>query len=189
MCFLRWRDWQTFISLPSSQITLLAGTSGYYTLCVLLESQFWLSNSRNNELITLAPDIVLWLQQIMVLLKDDDPSIQLDGLHQLNEILSVAMEDALSMAPVESLVPLLVRLLSRLAHMRVVTPGTSVLTSVNANCFSFCGSPTTEMQAADYVIEQSCQHWDLVDLLRKQCNEIFWPPWYMPSLCERTQFI
>lgn len=49
------------------------------------------------------------VQSILVLLKGEDTESQLDGLHQLNDLLSVAMEDTLSMSPIDQLVPLLVR--------------------------------------------------------------------------------
>ena len=53
------------------------------------------------------------MQSILALLKSDDPSIQLDGLQQLNELLSVAMEDTLAMCPIDQVVSVLVSLNQR----------------------------------------------------------------------------
>lgn len=47
---------------------------------------------------------------IAQLRQDDDPVVQQEALTQLCELLSVSSEEALSMLPVESLVPILVRL-------------------------------------------------------------------------------
>ena len=51
-------------------------------------------------------------QGILQQLQSDDEALQLDGLNQLNELLAVSMEDSLSMFPVESLVPVLVSILT-----------------------------------------------------------------------------
>ena len=53
--------------------------------------------------------LILALQAIISQLRqDDDPIVQQEALTQLCELLSVSSEEALSMLPVESLVPILV---------------------------------------------------------------------------------
>ena len=48
------------------------------------------------------------MQGILIQLKAEDEMMQLEGLNDLNNFLSVSMEDALSACPVEQLVPTLV---------------------------------------------------------------------------------
>ena len=60
---------------------------------------------------------------IAQLRQDDDPTVQQEALRQLCELLSVSSEEALSMLPVESLVPILVRGSSRPDSMLCLCQG------------------------------------------------------------------
>jgi hypothetical protein len=51
---------------------------------------------------------VLCEQAILTQLKAEDEIMQLDGLNELNNFLSVSMEESLAACPVEQLVPVLV---------------------------------------------------------------------------------
>ena len=57
---------------------------------------------------------------ISQLRQDDDPVVQQEALTQLCELLSVSSEEALSMLPVESLVPILVSRLSAMSRMAFI---------------------------------------------------------------------
>ena len=86
-------------SLPAVRFT-----SGYSICPVRCQPRFML-----HHVTVLKPSLSPWQSIMLALREGDDETAQLAALNELCELLAVSSEDALSMFPIDTLVPVLVR--------------------------------------------------------------------------------